>query len=53
MPSKLAGLEIEEELEIAIMDNSFKELYVNEIRKMEPEGKVKSRESFLLMMVSF
>lgn len=47
MPSKLAGLEIEEEeLEIVIMDNSFKELYVNEIRKMEPEGEVKSRESF-------
>lgn len=43
----------EEELETEIMDNSFKEFYENEIRKMESEEEVESREGSKFEMVTF
>lgn len=36
----------EKELETVVMDKSVKEFYGNEVRKMEPEEEVESRENF-------
>lgn len=36
----------EKELETVVIDKSVKEFYGNEVRKMEPEEEVESRENF-------